>query len=168
MTAAGVPTYPADGSWLELENERETERWGRLLGEAAAEGAVLYLHGHLGAGKTTLSRGLIRGRGHEGKVKSPTYTLVEPYEGLRPPVYHFDLYRLGDPEELEFMGIRDYFLPGNLCLVEWPEKGAGLLPPADCDIELRAVTGHREIRARAGTGRGRAILGRMAVLLAAS
>ncbi len=168
MNAAGGAALPVEGGWLWLANEAATERWGSLLGEAAAGGAVIYLHGHLGAGKTTLSRGLIRGRGHDGKVKSPTYTLVEPYESLSPPVYHFDLYRLGDPEELEFMGIRDYFLPGNLCLVEWPEKGEGLLPPADCDIELRAVNGCREIRASAGTAAGRAILARLETLLETS
>lgn len=158
MTTATIATFPVDGSWLRLDDTCATEYWGERLGHAAGGGAVIYLHGQLGAGKTTFSRGLIRGLGHRGNVKSPTYTLVEPYENLRPPVYHFDLYRLGDPEELEFMGIRDYFLAGNLCLVEWPEKGRGLLANADCDVELRPVNGAREMRIRAVTPRGRAIL----------
>ena len=158
MNPAKIATFPADGSWLRLDDALATEYWGRQLGRAAGGGGVIYLHGQLGAGKTTFSRGLIRGLGHRGNVKSPTYTLVEPYEELQPPVYHFDLYRLGDPEELEFMGIRDYFLAGNLCLVEWPEKGRGLLENADCDVELRPVDGVREMRIRAVTRRGWAIL----------
>ncbi|MEX0606148.1 MAG: tRNA (adenosine(37)-N6)-threonylcarbamoyltransferase complex ATPase subunit type 1 TsaE [Marinobacter sp.] len=140
-----------------LADEAKTERLGRHLAEAilsVKQGFTIFLQGTLGMGKTTLSRGLIRGLGHQGSVKSPTYTLVEPYEHLSPIAYHFDLYRLGDPEELEYVGIRDYFQGDNVCLIEWAERGQGILPEADLVIRLETQHEGRSAAIQARTDRG--------------
>jgi len=139
---------------LALVNEQATLSLGKSLGEAlVAESrplTVVYLHGDLGAGKTTLVRAVLRGLGFDGSVKSPTYTLVEEYDVANHKIYHFDLYRLADPEELEFMGMRDFLNPSLenkhhiLCFVEWPEKGFGLLPDADIEINLSIVGKSRQ------------------------
>jgi len=119
-----------------LENENATISTGHRLGEQLKAGMVIFLEGTLGAGKTTITRGLLQSFGYSGAVKSPTYTLVEPYENLSPVIYHFDLYRLGDPEELEYMGIRDYFFQHSICIVEWAGRGQGYLPDADFTFTL--------------------------------
>lgn len=148
---------------LYLADEAATVAAGEALGQACidtgmAAGLVIFLGGQLGAGKTTFSRGVLRAFGHRGAVKSPTYTLVEPYEFADFRVYHFDLYRLGDAEELEYMGVRDYFGPGSLSLVEWSERGAGVLPVPDLRLELQLQGEGRELKLMAGSDAGAAVL----------
>ena len=109
---------------------------GAKLATRFSKKNLILLEGDLGTGKTTLVRGILREMGYQGTVKSPTYTLVEPYSLQNLQLYHFDLYRLGDPEELEYMGIRDYFDENTLCLIEWPEKAANFLPPADLRLQI--------------------------------
>nr|WP_280639980.1 tRNA (adenosine(37)-N6)-threonylcarbamoyltransferase complex ATPase subunit type 1 TsaE [Pseudomonas sp. RGM2987] len=130
-----------------------TELGARIARITAGHG-LIFLEGDLGAGKTTLSRGIIRGLGHIGSVKSPTFTLVEPYEIGDIRAFHFDLYRLVDPEELEFLGIRDYFEDDALCLIEWPRKGAGFLPKPDLTITIGAHNGGRSLKLTPQGSRG--------------
>ncbi len=110
---------------LDLPDEAATLELGARLAGALAPGLAIWLRGDLGAGKTTLTRGLLRELGFTGRVKSPTYTLVELYSFPRFNLYHFDLYRFADPDEWEDAGFREYFNPGSVCLVEWPDKGGG-------------------------------------------
>jgi tRNA threonylcarbamoyladenosine biosynthesis protein TsaE len=151
-----------------LSSEAETIAFGAALANAIGEqGAVIYLDGDLGAGKTTLSRGLVRAFGHSGAVKSPTYTLVEPYELSDKSIYHFDLYRLSQPEELYYLGVEDYLQkPAAVCLFEWSMKGRGEIPPADLTLQLAADSceshQHRTLAMTTCSDRGRTILQNLA------
>jgi tRNA threonylcarbamoyladenosine biosynthesis protein TsaE len=121
---------------IHLADESATLALGVAIAHNLTAGLVIYLHGNLGAGKTTLSRGILRGLDFMGKVKSPTYTLVEVYELSSLNLYHFDLYRFNDALEWEEAGFREYFNDTSVCLVEWPEKAAELLPAPDISLYL--------------------------------
>ncbi len=150
---------------VEVPDASAMEALGARLAVDCEPGLSFFLRGALGAGKTTLTRGFLRAHGHEGAVKSPTYTLVEPYEMAAVNVYHFDLYRLSDPEELEFMGFRDYFRADAICLVEWPERAQDRLPRPDVDIAITvAVEGQtqgRRVTLHASTPAGVDVLARI-------
>lgn len=149
---------------LLISDEDAMVALGGNLADALQERAVVYLHGDLGAGKTTFCRGVLRHFGHQGAVKSPTYTLVEPYEVNGHHIYHFDLYRLADPEELEFIGGRDYFSEAALFLIEWPCRGQGELPPPDLEITLSYHLPGRKADIVAGSEAGRQALVKIAAL----
>jgi len=130
-------TKKADSIERLLESEQELIVLASQFAKKSNRDLVIFLQGDLGAGKTTFARGFLRGCGIEGIVKSPTYTLVEPYQfDDKKMCYHFDLYRLAHGEELEFTGARDYFDGRSTCLVEWPEKAEGFLPPPDINCQL--------------------------------
>lgn len=143
---------------LYLADEAATMAAGAKLATSVSAGLTIYLHGDLGAGKTTFVRGLLHGLGHQGKVKSPTYTLVEPYVISRFNIYHFDLYRFVDPEEWDAAGFRDYFNLQSLCLVEWPEKAGDLIPQADMDVTLTIEKDGRMLNIRANSEQARQCL----------
>jgi tRNA threonylcarbamoyladenosine biosynthesis protein TsaE len=128
-----------------LRSEADTLACAASLAGTIAPGSVVFLQGDLGAGKTTFVRGYLRAMGHAGAVKSPTFTLVEEYPLASGTVYHFDLYRLSHPEELDSMGLRDYLAADSICFFEWPERGRGILPPADLCIRLHIEGSERLI-----------------------
>jgi tRNA threonylcarbamoyladenosine biosynthesis protein TsaE len=141
---------------LYLADEQAMSDFGARIARITQGHGLIFLEGNLGMGKTTLSRGIIRGLGHVGAVKSPTFTLVEPYEIGDIRAFHFDLYRLVDPEELEFLGIRDYFEDDALCLIEWPDKGAGFLPKPDLTITISPQDSGRSLKILSQGSRGEA------------
>lgn len=141
-----------------LADEAATLAAGRWLARGLGGGMTVTLHGDLGAGKTTLTRGVLAGLGHVGRVRSPTYTLVEPYALPALDVYHFDLYRFADPAEWRDAGFAEYFGPHSLCLLEWPEKAAGCLPVADLAVDLALDGDGRQLTVTALTLRGKQCL----------
>jgi len=147
---------------LELADAPDTEAFGARLADASERGALIFLHGELGAGKTTLVRGFLRQLGYQGPVRSPTYTLIEPYELSGRAIYHMDLYRMADPEELEYVGVRDYLGEEGICLVEWPERAEELLRAPDLSLYLQhQAQGGRTAHIMALSARGERILLRL-------
>jgi tRNA threonylcarbamoyladenosine biosynthesis protein TsaE len=134
------------------------EEFGNTLARICHQRSIIHLCGDLGVGKTTLVRGFLRALGHTGTVKSPTYTLIEPYQISERMIYHIDLYRLGDPEELEYLGIRDYLEDNVICLIEWPEKGGTFTPTPDIQIQLSYHTQARLLELQADSTTGQAML----------
>jgi len=142
----------------QLADETSTQALGAALACTLTPGLNIYLHGELGAGKTSLARALVQSAGHTGRVKSPTYTLVEPYTinaaGKALSLMHFDLYRMGSPEEFIDAGFREYFDSDHLCVVEWPEQAQDVLPQADLDIFLSVAGEGRAVELRANSEQG--------------
>lgn len=128
-----------------VKSEKQMFEFAQEYAKKLQAGQIIYLHGDLGAGKTTFVKGVLKSLGYKGNVKSPTYTLIESYEFDNFNIYHFDLYRLADPEELEWIGIRDYLNDSSICFVEWPEKGRGFLPKNSTDIYIKYLPEGRQI-----------------------
>jgi len=160
---------PVESSHVALADEQATARLGAALARAvegcattiARQGLVVALAGDLGAGKTSVVRAMLRALGVAGTVRSPTFTLVEPYVVSSLNFYHFDFYRLADPQEFSFAGFRDMFGPASVCLIEWPEKADGHLPQVDLRIALRVVGDGRQASLTAATELGAACLERI-------
>ncbi len=142
-----------------VDNEDAMLALAESMADRVRPGQLLYLQGDLGAGKTTFVRGLLRGLGYRGHVKSPTYTLVEPYEVADMVIYHLDLYRLTAPQEIESVGIRDYMGGSGVCVVEWAERGAGVLPPPDARIMIHHDCDRRIVEIDCFTKVGHALCG---------
>lgn len=150
---------------LHLPDEEATARLGADLARVLVPGMALYLHGDLGAGKTALTRALLHAAGHAGRVKSPTYTLAEPYEvqlaGRMVTVIHFDLYRMASAEEFLDAGFREHFNENSVCIVEWPEKGDKVLPAPDIALTLALAAHGRDVELRALSDKGLQCLARL-------
>jgi len=143
---------------IHLGDETAQLEFARRISEKAFAGMVIFLEGDLGTGKTTFVRGFLQALGHQGVVKSPTYTLVEPYDLDLYTIYHFDLYRLAEPEELEYAGGRDYFDGRSICLIEWPQQAEGYLPEPDLMIRLSYADTGRNLDISAATESGKNVV----------
>jgi tRNA threonylcarbamoyladenosine biosynthesis protein TsaE len=143
---------------LRVTGEAEQEALGRRLALNCRAPCIVYLVGDLGAGKTTLARGFLRGVGYQGRVKSPTYTLLEPYELDTVSCYHFDLYRLADAEELAYLGVEDLLTDDAVMLIEWPERGQGGIPAADLLVEIKHAGFSRQVTIDGVSGQGSEIV----------
>lgn len=148
-----------------LPDEAATAALGAALARALAPGLAIHLHGDLGAGKTALTRAMLHAAGHAGHVRSPTYTLAEPYvvtlAGKRVDVIHFDLYRMASPEEFLDAGFREHFNEAGICIVEWPEKGEPVLPAPDIDVFLTVAGAGRHVELHALSDKGVQCLDRL-------
>ena len=152
-----MTTEPINQMQILLEDEQKMQVFGEKIAQVIGQinaPLLILLNGDLGAGKTTLSRGILNGLGHRGSVKSPTYTLVEPYDLEVGKVFHFDLYRLVDPEELYDIGFNDYLTESQLCMIEWPGKGGSLLPKADISLQINSNGTGRQVILTAQTSLG--------------
>jgi tRNA threonylcarbamoyladenosine biosynthesis protein TsaE len=152
-----MTTEPINQMQILLEDEQKMQVFGEKIAQVIGQinaPLLILLNGDLGAGKTTLSRGILNGLGHRGSVKSPTYTLVEPYDLEIGKVFHFDLYRLVDPEELYDIGFNDYLSESQLCMIEWPDKGGSLLPKADISLQINSNGTGRQVILTAQTSLG--------------
>ena len=148
---------PINQMQILLEDEQKMQVFGEKIAQVIGQinaPLLILLNGDLGAGKTTLSRGILNGLGHRGSVKSPTYTLVEPYDLEVGKVFHFDLYRLVDPEELYDIGFNDYLSESQLCMIEWTDKGGRLLPKADISMQINSNGTGRQVILMAQTSLG--------------
>lgn len=155
----------AESRSLTLADPGATESFGGALAAAVRaerpSGLVVYLEGELGAGKTTLARGFLRAMGHPGRVPSPTYTLIEPYELAEYMVYHVDLYRIRSARELDDLGLADQLGSGSIALIEWPDHGTGHLPPADLSVRLAVMINGRRASVETGTVAGQRVAGQL-------
>jgi len=148
-----MPDSPQDACW-DLPDEAATTALATRMAEAMHEGAVIYLHGPLGAGKTSFARALLTALGVGERIKSPTYSLIEGYQARTRPAWHLDLYRIADPGELEWLGLDALADPAALVLVEWPERGAGALPAADVAMHMDYAGGGRRAVLQVFSARG--------------
>ena len=146
---------------LLINNPLEMFQLSQQLAKVITKTAIIYLIGNIGVGKTTLNRGILQNLGYKGAIKSPTYTIVEYYNINGQRVYHFDLYRLVNSEELEYIGGRDYFEEDSICLIEWPYHAVGALPDADLEIQLDYNLPGRKASIKAGTLRGDSMLNQL-------